>query len=97
LLSIGLPGALLGNAQPLSAEAQNAATAIDILLEPDEAMIKAATAANQRLLRVFPKGFALGKAHAPHVSTLQRYVRTADLGKVYEAGSDEAQGLGVEA
>jgi hypothetical protein len=37
------------------------------------------------LLKVFPKGFALGKTHQPHISCLQRYVKTADLDKVYEA------------
>src|SRR6266581_3306713 len=84
-LSIGLLGVLLGHTQPLRAQAQNPVTAIDILLEPDGTMIENATAANERLLKVFPKGFALGKTHQPHISTLQRYVKTADLDKVYEA------------
>jgi hypothetical protein len=84
-LSFGLLGALLGNAKPLSAAEQSPVTAIDILLEPDQTMIEHAVAANERLLKVFPKGFALGKTHAPHISTLQRYVKTADLDKVYEA------------
>ena len=48
-------------------------------------MIKHAKAANERLLKNFPKGFALGKTHQPHISCLQRYVKTADLDKVYEA------------
>ena len=60
-------------------------TAIDILLEPDATMIKKAEAANERLLKVFPKGFVLGKSHAPHISCLQRYVKTADLDQVYTA------------
>jgi len=63
----------------------NAVTAIDIVLEPDGTMIKHAEAANERLLKSFPKGFALGKTHQPHISCLQRYVKTADLDKVYEA------------
>jgi hypothetical protein len=84
-LSIGLLGALAENAKPLSAAEQDPVTAIDILLEPDDTMIEKATAANERLLKVFPEGFALGKTHAPHISTLQRYVKTADLDKVYEA------------
>jgi hypothetical protein len=69
-LSIGLLGALLGHTQPLRAQAQNPVAAIDILLEPDRTMIENATAANERLLKVFPKGFALGKTHQPHISTL---------------------------
>jgi hypothetical protein len=66
---------------------QNAATAIDILLDPDATMIEHAKAANARLLKVFPKGFALDTSHAPHITTLMRYVRTADLDKVYAAAS----------
>ncbi len=48
-------------------------------------MIDKAIAANERLLKEFPKGFALDKTHRPHITCLQRYVRTADLDKVYEA------------
>ena len=48
-------------------------------------MIQHAEAANARLLKVFPKGFALDATHHPHVTMLQRYVRTADLDKVYAA------------
>ena len=84
-LSIGLLGALLGHTQPLRAQAQNPVTAIDILLEPDANDGQAREAANERLLKGFPKGFALGKTHQPHISCLQRYVKTADLDKVYEA------------
>src|SRR6266487_3167650 len=84
-LSIGLLGVLLGHTQPLRAQAQNPVTAIDILLEPDGTMIENATAANERLLKSFPKGFALDKTHQPHISCLQRYVKTADLDKIYEA------------
>ena len=63
----------------------NPVTAIDILLEPDATMLKNAAAANARLRESFPKGFALDETHQPHISCLQRYVRTADLDKVYEA------------
>ena len=48
-------------------------------------MVKKARPRNERLLKEFPKGFALGKTHQPHISCLQRYVKTADLDKVYEA------------
>lgn len=63
----------------------NDVTAIDILLDPDATMIQHAEAANAELLKSYPKGFTLGGAHAPHVSMLQRYVKTADLPKVYAA------------
>ena len=60
-------------------------TAIDILLLPDATMIEHAEAANARLLKNYPRGFSLDATHHPHVTCLQRYVRTADLEKVYEA------------
>lgn len=60
-------------------------TAIDILLEPDQSMVQEAIAANTRLRQSFPKGFALDETHQPHISMLQRYVRTSDLDKVFEA------------
>jgi hypothetical protein len=63
----------------------NPVMAIDVLLEPDATMIKNAQTANARLRKSFPAGFALDETHQPHISCLQRYVRTADLDKVYEA------------
>ena len=75
---------LLVYAAPSNAQ-QNPVTAIDIALEPDATMIQHAQAANARLLKAFPKGFALDATHNPHVTMLQQFVRTADLEKVYAA------------
>jgi hypothetical protein len=83
LLSIGLLASLSATAQ--QSGDRHPVTAIDILLEPDAVMVRRAEAANERLRKIFPKGFALGKTHQPHISTLQRYVKTADLDKIYEA------------
>jgi hypothetical protein len=58
-------------------------TAIDILLEPDATMLRHAQANNARLLKVFPKGFPLDEAHRPHITVLQRFVRTEHLDRVY--------------
>ena len=58
-------------------------TAVDIALEPDATMIQHAMADNARLLKEFPKGFALDATHHPHVTLLQQFVRTSDLDKVY--------------
>ena len=82
-LGVGF-GLTLGFAGRSDAE-QNPITAIDIALEPDATMIQHAEAVNARLLKVFPKGFALGPTHHPHITILQRYVRTEDLEKVYAA------------
>jgi hypothetical protein len=66
---------------------QDPVTAIDIALEPDATMIQHAKAANARLLKSFPKGFALDETHHPHVSMLQQFVRTSDLNKVFAAAN----------
>jgi len=65
--------------------AQSEITAIDILLQPDATMLKHAAANNARLLKVYPKGFALDATHTPHITMLQCFVRVADLDKVYAA------------
>lgn len=73
-------------AHPVASSAQQSpVTAIDIALEPDAVMIQHAEATNARLRSVFPKGFSLDATHRPHISMLQRYVRTSDLDKVYAA------------
>jgi phosphoserine phosphatase len=77
--------------------AQSEITAIDILLKPDATMLEHAAANNQRLLRVYPNGFALDAAHAPHITMLQCFVRTADLGNVYAAVEKVLGGANVDA
>src|SRR5438876_1366284 len=80
----------------------NPITAIDILLEPDATMIQHATATNDRLRKVFPKGFALDAEHRPHITLVQRFVLTETLDKVYAAvgkvfASANVTGLKLEA
>ena len=60
-------------------------TAIDILINPDDTMMEHARAANARMLAGVPQGFALDENHHPHITTLQRYVRTSDLDQVFAA------------
>jgi hypothetical protein len=60
-------------------------TAIDVLVDPDEATIARAREVNARMLQSMPEGWALDDTHQPHITTLQRYVRTADLDRVYDA------------
>ena|GEM_PF-1443717 len=74
---------------------QNPVTAVDILLEPDATMLRHAEANNARLLKVYPKGFALDEAHRPHITLLQRFVRTADLDQVYAAAEKVLAGANV--
>ncbi|MFI8293458.1 hypothetical protein ACIGBL_30405 [Streptomyces sp. NPDC085614] len=68
----------------------NDLTAVDVLLTPDESMIALAKRVNARMLTSVPPptGFALDEHHQPHITTLQRYVRTADLDQVYAAIDD---------
>jgi hypothetical protein len=80
-----IAAALAGVLAFVTTAQQTSVTAIDILLKPDAAMLQHSAANNARLLKVFPKGFSLDAAHRPHVTIVQRYVRTADLDKVYAA------------
>ena len=77
---------MVGHAQTTSAP-ETRVTAIDIALEPDSTMMRHAHADNARLLKAFPKGFALDATHHAHVTMLQQFVRTADLPKVYIAAN----------
>jgi len=77
-------------------------TAIDILIDPDETMVSRAKAVNARMLQSVPSGFALDEHHQPHITTLQRYVRTAELDQVFDAvggvlGSIDVGGLKLTA
>ncbi|MGB0121869.1 MAG: hypothetical protein WA419_19730 [Silvibacterium sp.] len=67
--------------------APNPVTAVDIVLEPDATMIQNAQAANAGLLKNFPKGFALGDEHAPHMSVIGGYFYTANLDDVFAGES----------
>jgi hypothetical protein len=69
----------------ISREAQHPITAIDIVLEPDATMIQHARDANAGLLKDFPKGYALGDEHAPHISVVGGYFNTASLDNIYTA------------
>jgi hypothetical protein len=75
----------MARAQQAPSGGQSEVMAIDIRLEPDATMLKHAEANNARLLGIFPKGFALDTTHRPHITLIQRFVRTADLDKVYNA------------
>lgn len=82
LLQIAIPNNL-AHATPSDPAQQ--VTAIDVLLEPDATMLKHCEANNARLLKAFPQGFALDATHRPHITLVQRFVRTQDLDQVYAA------------
>lgn len=87
LTSVGMCLAALLSLTGASNAQQTPVTAIDIALEPDATMVQHAEAVNARLRSVFPKGFSLDATHHPHITMLQRFVRTADLVKIYAAAS----------
>ena len=74
-----------------SRAADSTVTAIDIVLKPDTTMCQHALEANAQLLKDYPKGFALDASHNPHITILQRYVKTADLESVYDAANRVVQ------
>lgn len=82
LASLCCQGAHLDN-QP--APAENEVTAITIALEPDPRAVLQLTAINDRLRSSAHQSFAFDQTHRPHLTILQRYVRTQDLDKVYAA------------
>jgi phosphoglycolate phosphatase-like HAD superfamily hydrolase len=59
--------------------------AINVLLNPDAATVEKAQATNARLRESYPDGFALDANHVPHITILQRFVRTEDLDEVANA------------
>jgi hypothetical protein len=73
-------------------------TAIDVLIDPDEGAMERAREVNARLLDSvpLPQGWALDDTHQPHITTLQRYVRTADLDRVYEAVGTTVAGTDLD-
>jgi phosphoserine phosphatase/2'-5' RNA ligase len=84
-LTVACLATAFGSALGQDPKAAANVTAIDVLLAPDAVMLGRAKEANNRLRADFPKGFELDADHAPHVTLLQRFVRTADLDKVYAA------------
>ena len=70
---------------PTGGRVAESLTAIDVLLLPDETMVDAAKRDNARLRQSYPAGFALDATHHPHITLLQRYVRTRDLPSVFAA------------
>lgn len=95
MLAIGAGSAQAQASQ--SPAAPGEVTAIDILLEPDATMLARSADNNARLRKVFPKGFALDATHTPHITLIQRFVRTADLDKVYAAAGKAIAGANVTA
>jgi hypothetical protein len=65
--------------------AAESVVAIDILLLPDQTMVERAKAANARLRENYPQCYTLGPAQVPHITLVQRYVRTKDLTAIEEA------------
>ena len=60
-------------------------TAVDILIEPDDATIERARAVNRRMPLSIPAGITLDDTHLPHITILQRYLTTADIDHAYAA------------
>jgi hypothetical protein len=67
--------------------AQSDITAIDVLLDPDQAMLDSAKVYNEIMQRNFSGAgsFSLDALHTPHITVLQCFVRSAELEKVYAA------------
>jgi hypothetical protein len=62
---------------------------------PDATMLRHAESVNASHLKVYPQGFALDATHRPHITMIQRFVRSADLDKVYAAVGKVIAGANV--
>lgn len=71
--------------------------AIDVLIEPDAALLQRARLANAVLRGDHPAGFAFDDGHLPHVTLVQRYVPSRDLDAVCEAVAAMLPGHAPEA
>jgi 2'-5' RNA ligase len=60
-------------------------TAVDLLVEPDDAAIERARAVNRRMPLSIAAGLTLDDTHRPHITLLQRYLVTAALDEAFAA------------
>jgi phosphoglycolate phosphatase-like HAD superfamily hydrolase len=74
---------------PFDGKSQSEIAAIDVLLDPDQTMLDSAKVYNDLMRENYngPGSYSLDTKHAPHITVLQCFVRTADLEKVYAAVS----------
>jgi len=82
LAVLGFVSGLIHQASAQANKTTEELIAIDILLEPNQAMIDKANTVNARLRGNYPAGYSLDATHAPHVTLLQRFIRVKDLNAV---------------
>jgi hypothetical protein len=82
LAVLGFVSGLIHQASAQANKTTEELIAIDILLEPNQAMIDKASTVNARLRGNYPAGYSLDATHAPHVTLLQRFIRVKDLNAV---------------
>ncbi|WP_207061201.1 2'-5' RNA ligase family protein [Motiliproteus sp. SC1-56] len=56
--------------------------AIDVLIQPDQKMMREAAKWNALMREQTPEGFELDEAHAPHITLIQRFIAKTDLPNV---------------
>jgi hypothetical protein len=59
--------------------------AIDVLLEPEAALVRYMRGVDAQLRREYPWGYTLDVIHNPHITLVQRYVRSSDIRAISEA------------
>ena len=75
----------------------NDVIAVNVLIEPDAATRGRARVFNARLRGTMPEGFALDDTHVPHITVLQRYVRTPELEQALDAAGAVVAGADLAA
>lgn len=82
---------------PLPTFAQTEIIAINVLIEPDQAMMEKAEEWNSRLRAELPQGFELDAAHAPHITLLQTFVLDDDMDAILAAMAEVGSQFDIDA
>ena len=69
----------IGPLSTVNAADSGRVVAIDVLLRVDAVTAEKARAVNQQLRKAYPRGYSFDAAHIPHITLVQRYVRTQDI------------------
>ena len=75
----------IGLLSTVDAADSNRVVAIDVLLRVDAATAEKARAVNQQLRKAYSRGYSFDAAHLPHITLVQRYVRTQDFEAIFAA------------
>lgn len=81
---------------PTLASNHDSLIAIDVLLLPDAQATQFSQSINAKLREQYPQGYALDASHRPHITLLQRYVRSKDMSYIEAAIQKALMGVDLQ-